>query len=150
MYSRDHERSHEAPGFECPHCDRKFKQSRILKKHIVRVHKSDQNQGGAGSSPGTILDVTYKDLDQTSKIHAFNMEALQRQTYSLQCPGLAAGFPPGYMPDVLFNPAVFVNSDFIDTDPGVMGYRDVLTYQSSGGSDQFFLSELADLEMVGM
>ncbi|KAH0604895.1 uncharacterized protein H6S33_006563 [Morchella sextelata] len=114
---RDHERSHEAPQFPCPVCNQKFKQSRILKKHLFRVHKTNQNQDGVRDADGTISNVTFSDLDITSRMHAFNMhQALQNQTYQLQA---------GLVEDIFFPPAVFNNSDLIDIDPELMGYPDI-------------------------
>jgi hypothetical protein len=88
-----------------------------LKKHLFRVHKTNQNQDGVRDAHGTISNVTFSDLDITSRMHAFNMhQALQNQTYQLQA---------GLVEDIFFPPAVFNNSDLIDIDPELMGYPDI-------------------------
>ncbi|KAH0604009.1 uncharacterized protein H6S33_007040 [Morchella sextelata] len=122
---RDHQREHLPPAFPCPECGQKFKQSRILQKHLDRVHKSSQNQRGAGDAPrcGTTLDVTYADLDLTSHMTTLTIQTLQNQTYQLY---------GGLDTDVLFPPDVFVNSDWVDIHPGLIRCP-VLYHTSSEG-----------------
>ncbi|KAI5843555.1 hypothetical protein DFP73DRAFT_585531 [Morchella snyderi] len=105
---KDHERSHQAPSFTCRECNQKFKQSRILKKHIARVHKPNHTQGVAGGTHGTVSDVTYHDLDETSKMHALNMQA---QTFPLQTDAFSG-----------INPDAFRNPYLIDYDPGLIDF----------------------------
>ncbi|RPB07732.1 hypothetical protein P167DRAFT_392555 [Morchella conica CCBAS932] len=124
---RDHARSHEAPAFPCPVCNQKFKQSRILKKHLFRIHKinkANQNQDGAVGPHGTITDVTFRDLDITSQFHAFNMQTRQNQTYQLQ----TTSFTHGQVENIIYiDPAVFSNSDLIDHDDIIES--DLVRYQ---------------------
>ncbi|KAI5836940.1 kinase-like domain-containing protein [Morchella snyderi] len=106
---KDHKRRHLAPSFPCLECSQKFKQERILKRHIARVHKHNRPGPGAGGTDGTISDAIYRELGRTSQMHALNM---QSQNWLENRP----------VQDAFLHPFTFDNPDLISFDPGFIEF----------------------------